>query len=216
MGFVLFLLYIVECSFALLKQQRGRFVSAPFRGFPLRKTLNLIDHKIRQNRLMQLEALRLFKHTRNNCEKHTNLLGTLTPKAFSRDKPSIQNQYSWSEKSDSRYVSLAWDEKSREGAPLCRKTEPRAVQSNKLKLQILAALVWSGVTSPTVTTSLSDARCAVVLLSGGHSEMTFALLPAYWFKRAAPSNPGETGQSAAQWSDAPVEFNSRFNNGELK
>lgn len=37
--------------------------------------------------------------------KHTKC--PLTPKALSRSKPSIQNQYSWSEKSDSRCVSLA-------------------------------------------------------------------------------------------------------------
>lgn len=46
-----------------------------------------------------------------------------------------------------------------------------------------------------VTTSQSfqrrAVRCGAPL--SGHSEMTLALLPAYWLKRAAPTIPAETG-----------------------
>lgn len=40
----------------------------------------------------------------------------------------------------------------------------------------------------------------------GHSEMTLALLPAYWFKQAAPTNPGETDQPGTQRTNAPVSL----------
>lgn len=37
-------------------------------------------------------------------------------------------------------------------------------------------------------------------------EDTSLLLPAYWLKRAAPTNPGETDQSAARRTNAPVSL----------
>ncbi len=68
------------------------------------------------------------------------------------------------------------------------------------------ALREPGLTSPTVTTSQSFQRRTVRYGDplGGHSEMTLALLPAYWLKQAAPTNAGETDQSGAQWTNAPV------------
>jgi len=84
------------------------------------------------------------------------------------------------------------DAKSKEGAQQCCKAAPKAVRSNKLKAQILAALEWSADRAWSDFYALSphrshfnEARCAVVLLSG-HTEMTLALLPAYWLKQEAP------------------------------
>lgn len=64
-----------------------------------------------------------------------------SPKAFSHGRPSIQNQYSWSEKHDSRRVSWAWGETSRRGCTTVhdRQLSPELRQGDKFKLQIVTA-----------------------------------------------------------------------------
>ncbi|KAI4825601.1 hypothetical protein KUCAC02_021281 [Chaenocephalus aceratus] len=112
--------------------------------------------------------------------------------------------------------------KSPERMHHCAANEPGALQSYNLKLQILAALERSatrelGLTSPAVTTSQSLQRRTVRYGAplGSPSEMTLALLPAYWFKQAAPTDPGEKDQPGAQWTNAP-EFNSCCGNEEFE
>ena len=66
-----------------------------------------------------------------------------------------------------------------------------------------SGLVWLLPLSPHLTGAAHGAQCGAPL--GGHREMTLALLPAHWLKRAAPP-PILERRCGAQWTNAPVSL----------
>lgn len=124
-----------------------------------------------------------------------------SPPKTSVGKQSIQSQYSWSARGDTRRGSLAFDEKSRETRRCAAKPNPELCKAISFKLLLLAAFGEEpGLTSTSVNTSPSFQRRTVRYGAPpcGHSEMTLALLPAHWPRQTAPASREETQHLSGQ------------------